>query len=98
MAELRKDPVLNRWVIISTERGNRPYEFEPDADGMAGIDPAKDPFAAGNEHFTPPEIYAVRPEGSKPNTPGWKGRVFPGSSPAGPFTKERWTFRKPWPC
>src|SRR3989442_56481 len=27
MPELRKDPVVGRWVIISTERGRRPSDF-----------------------------------------------------------------------
>ena len=28
MPELRKDPVIGRWVIISTERGKRPSDFD----------------------------------------------------------------------
>ncbi len=28
MADLRKDPVTGRWVIISTERQKRPSDFE----------------------------------------------------------------------
>jgi UDPglucose--hexose-1-phosphate uridylyltransferase len=27
MPELRKDPIIGRWVIISTDRGKRPHEF-----------------------------------------------------------------------
>lgn len=27
MTELRKDPVVGRWVIISTERAKRPHDF-----------------------------------------------------------------------
>ena len=27
MTELRKDPIVGRWVIISTERGKRPHDF-----------------------------------------------------------------------
>jgi len=27
MPELRKDPVVGRWVIISTERARRPSDF-----------------------------------------------------------------------
>ncbi|MEJ2034479.1 MAG: galactose-1-phosphate uridylyltransferase, partial [Deltaproteobacteria bacterium] len=27
MPELRKDPILGRWIIISTERGKRPTDF-----------------------------------------------------------------------
>lgn len=28
MSELRKDPLCERWVIISTERGRRPMDFK----------------------------------------------------------------------
>ena len=27
MPELRKDPIIGRWVIISTNRGKRPSDF-----------------------------------------------------------------------
>lgn len=79
MSELRKDPVAGRWVIISVERGKRPSDF-----GMR-ISPKKGGFCAfcsGNEHTTPPEIIAVRPNGSGPNTPGWTVRVVPNKFPA----------------
>jgi len=29
MPELRRDPVVGRWVIISTERARRPSDFAP---------------------------------------------------------------------
>ncbi len=81
MPELRKDPIVGRWVIMATERGKRPSEYllHPKEDE---IDPSKDPFAEGNEHLTPPEIYADRPLHSKPNTPGWNVRVVPNRFPA----------------
>jgi UDPglucose--hexose-1-phosphate uridylyltransferase len=82
MRELRKDPVLGRWVIISTDRGRRPHEFQTDYDHFGGFDPQHDPFREGQEHLTPPEIYAVRPKGSPPNGPGWKVRVIPNKYPA----------------
>ncbi|MBD3219474.1 MAG: galactose-1-phosphate uridylyltransferase [candidate division Zixibacteria bacterium] len=79
MPELRKDPIIGRWVIISTERGKRPSDF-------ASESKAKDnklcPFCYGNEHLTPPEVYAIRSDGSRPNTPGWKLRVIPNKYPA----------------
>ena len=28
MPELRKDPIMGRWVIIATERAKRPSDFE----------------------------------------------------------------------
>lgn len=45
--------------------------------------PAGDaPFAEGNEAMTPPEIWANRPEGSPPDSPGWTIRVIPNKFPA----------------
>jgi len=82
MRELRKDPVLGRWVIISTDRGRRPQDFHADYDHFAGFDPQHDPFREGQEHLTPPEIYAVRAKGSEPNGPGWQVRVIPNKYPA----------------
>ncbi len=80
MPELRKDPVMGRWVIISTERAKRPDEFLPLA--PARNEPQPDcPFCAGNEGKTPPEITAVRPSGVKPNGPDWTVRVVPSISP-----------------
>ncbi len=40
------------------------------------------PFCYGREEKTPREIFAIRPEGSRANTPGWKVRVMPNKYPA----------------
>lgn len=67
MSELRKDPIVDRWVIIAAERGRRPTDFEapePTAPGAAC------PLCEGNERMTPPEIWALRPDGSQPDAPG----------------------------
>jgi UDPglucose--hexose-1-phosphate uridylyltransferase len=48
----------------------------------APLDPSSDPFAEGNEDRTPPEVYAVRPNGRPPNGPGWTVRVVPNLYPA----------------
>ena len=81
MPELRKDPVLGRWVIISTERAKRPkdFKFEPEE---KKITPSECPFCPGNESATPPEIIAYRENDSKPNTPGWSLRVIANKFPA----------------
>jgi UDPglucose--hexose-1-phosphate uridylyltransferase len=79
MSELRKDPVTERWVIISTERGRRPSDFVPEPKKMRG---GFCPFDTGNEDKTPPEIMAFRPEGSPRNGPGWRLRVVPNKFPA----------------
>ncbi|HUK63029.1 MAG TPA: hypothetical protein VLV15_06845, partial [Dongiaceae bacterium] len=79
MPELRKDPVIGRWVIIATERSRRPTNFTavpvPKSTGFC-------PFCPGNEDKTPPEVYAVRPESTPPNTIGWSVRAIPNKFPA----------------
>ena len=80
MPELRKDPVIGRWVIIATERGKRPSDYAVPV--SEPIDPAKNPFAEGNEALTPPEIFAFRDPRSKPNSPGWQVRVVANKFPA----------------
>ncbi len=79
MPDLRKDPVVGRWVIISTERGRRPSDFGPNRVTLKGGECA---FCPGNEARTPPEILAFRPPGSAPNEPGWSLRVVPNKFPA----------------
>ena len=80
MPELRKDPIVGRWVIISTERGKRPTSFKlSERPAVVG---GFCPLCVGNEDKTPPEVYAVRPDGSKPNTPGWTLRVVSNKFPA----------------
>lgn len=81
MPELRKDPVTNRWVIISTERGKRPSAFGS-VDNEVRKDPKDCPFCEGNESKTPLEILAYRQAGTKPNTSGWWTRVVPNKFPA----------------
>ncbi|MFZ2225063.1 MAG: galactose-1-phosphate uridylyltransferase [Candidatus Deferrimicrobium sp.] len=78
MTELRKDPVVGRWVIISTERAKRPHEFPPEPaprrDGLC-------PLCPGSERMTPPEILGYR-QGGGPNDPNWTLRVVPNKFPA----------------
>ncbi len=79
MAEVRRDPVANRWVIIATERAARPHDFYVSRE-RRGAEFC--PFCEGNEDRTPPEITAVRAEGSEPDGPGWQVRVVPNKFPA----------------
>src|SRR5918999_4952970 len=79
MADLRKDPVTGRWVIISTERQKRPSDFQIET---VTIKPDElCPFCEGHEDKTPPEILAYR-NGSSGNTRGWDVRVVPNKFPA----------------
>lgn len=79
MPELRKDPILDRWVIISTERQKRPTDF------YIQEVPVKPggfcPFCEGNEDKSPHEIFAIRNEGTAKNSPGWSLRVVPNRFP-----------------
>ena len=79
MADLRKDPVTGRWVIISTERQKRPSDFQVET---VAIKPdALCPFCEGHEDKTPPEILAYR-NGTPANARGWEVRVVPNKFPA----------------
>jgi len=79
LPELRRDPIIGRWVIISTERGKRPSDFNRGRENNSAV-PC--PFCAGNEEKTPPEILSYSPPNHKPNTPGWWVRVVPNKFPA----------------
>ncbi len=79
MPELRKDPVVGRWVIIATERGKRPSDFGKEVEHKRG---GFCPFCYGNEDKTPPEVLAYREPGTKPNSPGWWMRTVPNKFPA----------------
>ena len=78
MPELRKDPVIGRWVIIATERAKRPKDFKVEKEEFSE---GPCPFCTGNESQTPSEIFAVRKSQTKPDQPGWDVRVVPSISP-----------------
>ena len=67
MGELRKDYILDRWVVISSKRGKRPHELR-----RVAVESTEGPcfFCPGNENLTPPEIGRVVKNG------GWQLRWF----------------------
>ncbi len=79
MPELRKDPIIGRWVIIATERAKRPDQFSGKPEETPPEKPC--PFCEGKESETPPEIYATRPGHTQANRPGWELRVVPSIAP-----------------
>ena len=81
MPELRVDPLTGDKVIVAAARATRPGG-ELRAEPTAPLDPETDPFAQGHEDRTPPEVYALRPGGGAPDTPGWTVRVVPNLYPA----------------
>jgi len=76
--EFRRDPLHNTWVVFAPERQRRPQDFLPPVLQSTALDP----FAEGNERLTPPEVFSIRKEKTKPNGPGWRVRVVPNRYPA----------------
>lgn len=74
MTELRKDPIVGRWVIISSERGKRPHDFSREkTERKEGVCP----LCPGSERMTPPEILTYRKGAGD-----WSLRVVPNKFPA----------------
>ena len=70
---------------VKVDRGGRPRRSSRrwiPAEPAPPVDAEADPFAEGHEARTPPEVYAVRPGGGAPDTPGWTVRVVPNLYPA----------------
>lgn len=79
MAELRRDPIVGRWVIVDTDHPNKPEDYEHEQYIPKG---GVCPFCYGSESMTPPEIDSIRDLHTQPNTPGWQVRVVPNKFPA----------------
>jgi UDPglucose--hexose-1-phosphate uridylyltransferase len=77
--QLRKDPVVDRWVLVAPERAAKPTELE-DPGHLAHH--AACPFCAGHERETPHELLALRDPGTPIDAPGWRVRVVPNRFPA----------------
>ncbi len=83
MHEYRKDPIVDRLVIVCSDRADRRGAFlEPTA-----WDPtAACPFCEGHEEETPGEVLAFRSDDETDhqaaNAPGWRVRVVPNRYPA----------------
>jgi UDPglucose--hexose-1-phosphate uridylyltransferase len=83
MSELRLNRATKEWIILATERAQRPHQFRvksrkekpPPFESTC-------PFCPGNEKKTPPEVYALRKKGSLANQPDWSIRVVTNKYPA----------------
>jgi len=96
--ELRIDQLTGLPVVLAPGRSDRPFAVDKAADGpirQGGLDVSAHrrescPFCEGREERTPPEVYATRPGGGEPDSPGWTTRVVPNLYPAlGAEGKER---------
>jgi len=82
MQELRKDPIIGRWVIMATSRARRPGNFVNSEESNLVETPEKSCcFCEGREPETPKEICAVRTKGAKKDSPGWQVRVLVDKNP-----------------
>ena len=79
MPEFRQDPITGRYVIIASNRSNRPRHCDGPTEPAYSL---ACPFCEGNEIMTPPEIYAQREPHSLADTPGWRVRAVPNKYPA----------------
>lgn len=80
MPELRKDPVIGRWIIIASERANRPHRITTQTPSSETQEDC--PFCDGHESETPSELTAYRKEGTEADQPGWWVRVVDNKFPA----------------
>jgi UDPglucose--hexose-1-phosphate uridylyltransferase len=87
--EVRKDYLLNRWVVIATERGRRPTDFAKQEREKAKTGVC--PMCPGNEHMTPPAflLYLKSGKGIRKakdkdgvRRKNWLIRVIPNLYPA----------------
>jgi UDPglucose--hexose-1-phosphate uridylyltransferase len=83
--EIRIDPLSGHRTIVAGDRSRRPGGAPAERGwelAAERVDPAEDPFAPGHEEQTPPELYALRPDGGALNSPGWIVRVVQNLYPA----------------
>lgn len=78
--EIRIDQLTGLRTILAPGRAERPDSFSARATEPKGSENC--PFCEGREERTPPELYATRPGGGEPDTPGWTTRVVPNLYPA----------------
>lgn len=90
MPEWRKDPVVDRWVVISSERNKRPSDFICGEQEMK----ANCPLCTGHEQETPPEIMSFRTDCTPRDAPGWWIRVVPNKFAAVKIEKKPETFHR----
>lgn len=76
-SEMRHDPILDKWVIISPARGKRPTDFKSSTDPSNFQSQGPCAFCLNHEHECAPEIFRI-PEG----TSAWMVRVIKNLYPA----------------
>lgn len=78
--EIRIDQLSGMRALLAPSRSDRPMALE--VPGDPGTDAEGCPFCEGREEKTPAELYALRPDGGEPDSPGWLVRSVPNLYPA----------------
>ncbi len=95
--ELRKDYLLDRWVVIATERARRPTDFAKQREKQPSST-ATCPMCPGNEHMTPAAVLVYLKSGKgirkthdteKSRHKNWLVRCIPNLYPAFSPPKEK---------
>jgi len=77
MGELRREPIVRRWVVITTENPKGPSDYLAFKFPFRVAESGEScPFCRGNEWMTPPETFSTGTGGD-----GWTVRVVPNKSP-----------------
>ena len=77
MAQLRREPIARRWVVVTTDDVKGPSDylsFKPPYQPQASDGPC--PFCPGNEGMTPKETFSLSEVGKR-----WSVRVIPNKFP-----------------
>ena len=78
---VRIDQLTGLRTILAPGRAERPDAFAPTPAESKPDAAEKCPFCEGRENRTPPEVWADRPGGGEPDTPGWRVRSVPNLYP-----------------
>lgn len=77
MAELRREPIARRWVVITTDHPKGPSDYLPFKPPYKYFtSEGKCPFCPGNENMTPKETFSLLDDRGK-----WYVRVVPNKYP-----------------
>lgn len=94
--EIRKDYLLNRWVVIAIERSRRPTDFKKPK--KISNKQKSCPLCVGNENLTPPAVLLYlksnngilkQKDDIQPRKTNWLIRVVPNLFPAFSFSKNK---------
>jgi len=83
VGDIRKDPILNKWVVLNDRRKLRPHDIQS-APVPAALPDANCPFCKGHEEKTPAEIGRMMDDNGE-----WTMRWFENSFGALDLSKER---------